>query len=289
VHGAARRRAAVYYEVYDLRVPPPEGKRRYEISYRIRNSAGEDVREWSRRLASSSAAWADTVGFQVDELLSDSYRLSVMVRDQETAARAVIEGGFEVFWTSPDWVTWIEEYDRLGLLFLDTPDYERLTSLGIGSRERFLAEFWESVNPEPEAPVNVVREEFMRRVRFANERYTNNLVPGIETDRGRVYIRFGEPDDVRREIIPIQGNDLNTAIMQLERESSGSELSGIRGIDGRGDDRAFEVWVYNQRGYQLFPRDEQMSTGVGMQFIFVDDLGTGQNYRLIRSTQPFDF
>jgi len=49
----------------------------------------------------------------------------------------------------------------------------------------------------------------------------------------------------------VQGNDINAALRELDRGTSG-ELEGHRDIDPE-DSRAFEVWLYSQRGVELFP------------------------------------
>jgi hypothetical protein len=80
-------------------------------------------------------------------------------------------------------------------------------------------------------------------------------------------------------------NDINTALAELDR-STGGELTGSRTIDPE-DARAFEIWIYDYRGYDLFPKKE-MSTSLGLQFVFVDDLGVG-DYRLIRASDQTDY
>ncbi|MGD8396550.1 MAG: GWxTD domain-containing protein [Candidatus Eiseniibacteriota bacterium] len=289
VYGAGQARVQAYYEVYDLRSPPP-GKetRRYEIGYAVRGSDVADERRWQKRLSSANEAWADTVGFQVEGLDPGTYHLAITVRDREASALAVIEGRFEVFWRTSDWVEWNAVQEGLAHFFLSSVEYEQFVTLGVGARERYLDTFWASVDPDPEIEGNEVRDEFMRRVRYANERFSNSLLPGIQTDRGRVYIKFGEPDDIVREVIPVPGNDLNAALDQLDRELGSGDLGGTRNITGN-DDRSFEVWIYTRHGHELFDTGRQMSTGLSMRFVFVDDLGTGQNFRMIRSTEPFDF
>ncbi len=63
-------------------------------------------------------------------------------------------------------------------------------------RLRLFQAFWSERDPSPGTPRNERMEEYYFRVAYANERYTRMRDAGWSTDRGEVYIRFGEPDDV---------------------------------------------------------------------------------------------
>ncbi len=62
-------------------------------------------------------------------------------------------------------------------------------------REQFIEQFWERRNPNPGSPENEFKEEYYRRIAYANEHYASG-VPGWKTDRGRIYIIHGPPDEV---------------------------------------------------------------------------------------------
>ncbi len=62
-------------------------------------------------------------------------------------------------------------------------------------REQFIEQFWERRNPNPGSPENEFREEYYRRIAYANERYASGI-PGWKTDRGRIYIMYGPPDEI---------------------------------------------------------------------------------------------
>ena len=65
-------------------------------------------------------------------------------------------------------------------------------------QERFdgITEFWLRRDPTPGTTTNEVRQEFFRRVRLANRSFTFMRQQGWRTDRGRVYIKHGEPDEI---------------------------------------------------------------------------------------------
>ena len=61
-------------------------------------------------------------------------------------------------------------------------------------RDKFIADFWERRNPHPGSEPNKIKEEHYRRLAYVNEHFAEG-VPGYKTDRGRVYILFGPPDE----------------------------------------------------------------------------------------------
>jgi GWxTD domain-containing protein len=62
-------------------------------------------------------------------------------------------------------------------------------------REQFIESFWERRNPNPGNAYNEYKEEFYRRVAYANEHFSSGI-PGWKTDRGRIYIMYGPPDEI---------------------------------------------------------------------------------------------
>ena len=62
-------------------------------------------------------------------------------------------------------------------------------------RETFIENFWLRRDPSPDTEENEFKEEHYRRIAYANEHYASGI-PGWKTDRGRIYITFGPPDEI---------------------------------------------------------------------------------------------
>ncbi|MDR0842019.1 MAG: GWxTD domain-containing protein [Acidobacteriota bacterium] len=101
-------------------------------------------------------------------------------------------------------------------------------------KESFIQQFWDRRNPDPRSPYNAFKEEHYRRIAYANERFASGI-PGWRTDRGRIYILWGPPD--QKEEHPTGG-----IYYRSNREGGGStstfpfEHWWYRHIDGVGDD-----------------------------------------------------
>jgi GWxTD domain-containing protein len=71
--------------------------------------------------------------------------------------------------------------------------------LSLRAKRRFLTEFWTRRDPTPGTVVNEGRQRFYDAIAFADRNYSEHgraARPGWKTDRGRVFVRNGKPDDV---------------------------------------------------------------------------------------------
>src|SRR5262245_33826711 len=63
-------------------------------------------------------------------------------------------------------------------------------------RARFIRRFWAARDPERTTPENEYRALFMRRLDEAQRLFTTESTkPGWKTDRGRIWILIGPPDE----------------------------------------------------------------------------------------------
>jgi GWxTD domain-containing protein len=62
-------------------------------------------------------------------------------------------------------------------------------------RDQFIEQFWARRNPDPDSQYNEYKEEHYRRIAYANEHFSAGI-PGWKTDRGRIYIIWGAPDQI---------------------------------------------------------------------------------------------
>lgn len=114
-------------------------------------------------------------------------------------------------------------------------------------RENFIESFWERRNPDPGSPENTYKEEYYRRIAYANEHFSSGI-PGWKTDRGRIYLMWGKPDEV----------DSHPAGGPYERpaEEGGGETSTY----------PFEDWRYRYLE----------GIGENVEIEFVDPTGSGE-------------
>jgi len=88
---------------------------------------------------------------------------------------------------------WIEEEVPYIITNEEKAAFKKLTT--DDEREQFIEAFWERRNPNPGNLENEFKEEYYRRIAYANEHYASGI-PGWKTDRGRIYIMYGPADEV---------------------------------------------------------------------------------------------
>jgi GWxTD domain-containing protein len=75
------------------------------------------------------------------------------------------------------------------------------SDLSLEAKRRFLTNFWQRRDPTPGTARNERREGFYEAIAYANREYKEGgrkATPGWRSDRGRVFARYGAPDDVFR-------------------------------------------------------------------------------------------
>lgn len=112
-------------------------------------------------------------------------KLSKKERKRQKRAREELEGGAYKHWIDEEVPYIITDQERAAWKKLSTD----------AEREQFIEAFWERRNPNPQSGENEFKEEYYRRIAYANEHYASGI-PGWRTDRGRIYIMYGPPDEV---------------------------------------------------------------------------------------------
>jgi GWxTD domain-containing protein len=88
-------------------------------------------------------------------------------------------------WLDED-VRWIIAEDEQKAFKLLSNDEER---------DQFIEAFWQRRDPTPDTEENEFKEEHYRRIAYANEHFAAGI-PGWKSDRGRIYIMYGPPDEI---------------------------------------------------------------------------------------------
>jgi GWxTD domain-containing protein len=125
-------------------------------------------------------------------------------------------------------------------------------------RESFIESFWLRRDPSPDTMENEFREEHYRRIAYANERFASGI-PGWKTDRGRIYITYGPPDE----------ND--------SHPSGGTYNRPYDEGGGSTSTYPFEIWRYRYL--------EGAGLGTNVEIEFVDPTMTGEYHMTMDPTE----
>lgn len=88
---------------------------------------------------------------------------------------------------------WLNEDVAYIITDAERAAFKRLTT--DAEREHFIEQFWARRDPTPGTPENEFKQEHYRRIAYTNQHFSSSI-PGWKTDRGRLYITYGPPDEI---------------------------------------------------------------------------------------------
>ncbi len=272
-YGVFRDVLSAYYEIYDA-PPPPEG-RAYGLRTMILATDGDTLLESLDSLrAKEGAAWPHVLHVDIASLQSGHYRLRIDLLRNEDGPIATTQAEFDVLWDPESWSSdAVDLYEVAASTLLSQEEAYAFRGLSRGEKEARLADLWRSIDPTPDTAENELRRTFKQRVDYANTHYTI-FEKGMFSDRGRIWIQFGEPDEIQVERIPVSEKTLGIVVEgQIPKSSKDLLTKPDRGVV---DTRPYEIWTYHLRGHEMVPRHRMNEISGGMKFVFVDEQGYGE-------------
>jgi GWxTD domain-containing protein len=199
-----------YVEIYDLRMGAGFDST-YTIQQKIYNTSNELVKEYEPKTQRKPGRTCVEVGgINVLGLEPETYIYRIVVRDNANDAEVYSQRWFQV--SSPAGDVQASSFESVALTpeaaeqqgnlikyIANKRELQTYQDLGLEGKTRFLEEFWQRRDPDPTAFGNEFREEHTRRWNFANQQFSKfKQGDGWKSDRGRVYIIYGPPDDIER-------------------------------------------------------------------------------------------
>jgi GWxTD domain-containing protein len=177
-----------YYEIYDI-LPDDDS---LEIFYSIVNHDNKIIRKISRYLAKRFSSQAVNFGINIQGIDPGEYSFRVHVRDPVGDVVTEKTVPFTIAGITKKEISYegMPYYDEIEY-FLTPHDYEYFQSLPKEGKDIFLKRFWESQN----------YFEIAERFEYVDANYQEGGTAGRKTDRGRIYIKYGLPDEIERSII----------------------------------------------------------------------------------------
>jgi GWxTD domain-containing protein len=223
----------------------------------------------------------------VSTLPAGGYDLELSAWQEGDAKPLVRAARFSVAWKPETWRLGAGEAQDIAHLLLDGEDEENFGRLQPGEQERWMEEFWRRRDPSPGTDENEARQTFMQRIVLANQRFGRaGMEPGMFSDMGRVFIRYGEPSEVQKQVMPAGDETLRQVVEELSYTED-RDINGVRPQGLGGDMRPYEVWTYEGNIPTPLDADPNVPRGTRHQkllFLFVDDHGLG-DYRLRYSNE----
>jgi len=178
--------------VYDR--SPVAAERAVTLTWQVRGESGESLARRDTTLKVTGSA-PYVLHPPAANLFLGQYTLEVEAK--EGARKWKTERTFDVeTLTLPRGQSYETVVEILSYIATD-PEYDALRRAKDDSTQQAAWDtFWSRRDPTPETPRNEFMIEIFRRVRFANRTFGVQGLTGWRTDQGRIYIKYGQPDQV---------------------------------------------------------------------------------------------
>jgi len=206
-----------YTELYNL--DKNVGSENLLLEQYLMNSSNQIVFKKKKMLPRKNASIVEAGAVNINKMLTGAYTLLLSITDTVKNTKAVTSK--RVFVYNPDLIdTAMKSYSDQDYLsseyspmsedevakqfeqirFIISPqELDKWKSLSdIEAQKNFLFEFWKRRDPDMTTGLNEGKTDYFRRVAEANQKFGTFQKEGWKTDRGRVYIVYGEPSEIER-------------------------------------------------------------------------------------------
>ncbi|RMI04761.1 MAG: GWxTD domain-containing protein [Calditrichaeota bacterium] len=227
-----------YAEVYNIPFSA-DNPGTYTVEAFITDKNGEVVKTFpTRRHQKPGTSTVVVGGHNIVTLSTDTYFLNLRFTDEETGQTVERTKRFTMFKPTREQLAQIQQvrsqhadlmlnqYLRLPEAQLDE-EFEKVKyiasneeknvfpSLNREGKAKFLTEFWIRRDPDPDTPENEYKIRYFQLLEYANQQFRTKFRAGWQTDRGRVLLTYGAPDEIERH-------------------------------PSRQETRPYEIWYYNE-------------------------------------------
>ncbi|MBP7461869.1 MAG: GWxTD domain-containing protein [Candidatus Delongbacteria bacterium] len=174
-----------------------------DIRHRIVNMNREPIQEKSSRVSISNRNLAMVGVMDIGSLESGRYALEIeIIHDQDTLRQSkrfynIKPTESRIYPISDQRLD--EIYSEIKPIATDEELALFLQLDGKDKKVEFLKDFWKKRDPTPSTSDNETLMEYYRNLEYVKKSFKplNNRNP-VETDRGKIYLKYGAPDEVQR-------------------------------------------------------------------------------------------
>ncbi len=207
-----------YSEIYNL-ADPNFTEDTLKLNEIIFNSRGKVVLEKNKFISRKNNTRVEVGSFILSKLPTDTYTLAISLID--TSKNIGVTSSKRFFVYNPNIIdsdtsfyeakpvlsstfgTMSEEelddiFDKSKYIATsqEIDKYKKLS--GAEGKREFLFDFWNGRDKDPSTKENEYFYDYLKRVESANSRFSSMQRAGWKTDRGRVFIIYGEPSEIER-------------------------------------------------------------------------------------------
>ena len=207
-----------YFEIYNIQPGRNEDENSYEIKYHLTDLNDTVVRQYPSKIKQKPGSSSFEVGgINITMLGQFSLKLVVTVTDNYSGQTATAT---KSFWTIPAFSDSpaneaekmimamseeeIEQHFNKISYIISPPMISDFKKLNYEGKRNFLINFWVSNDPDPATSANEFWDNYFEKIDYANQKFSSGFKEGWKTDRGRIVLKYGKPDNV--QYFPLTNN-----------------------------------------------------------------------------------
>ena len=169
--------------------------RQYRYHWRIQDESGGNEAAGDTTVTVERSAQAVTIRPGLQDLFLGTYAFDLELREGKTQWRT--SRAFEIEESGPPRGRHYEELLEALSYIAPSSEVDAMSKLKPEEQAEKWEAFWRRRDPTPETARNEYQIEFFRRLRYADQHFLG-FGPGWRSDMGRIYIRYGPPDQVEQ-------------------------------------------------------------------------------------------
>jgi len=188
-------RAGHFYVFYDLFVK--EIPATAQIRYRMYDKKRENELDTTMVKEITAQVTPIWINIARERFKKSKYTMEVTIKTERGTVKKSQQ--FSFYWSDmPHTEEDIDVALQQMAYILDPDTLDVYMKASLEEKQAFFKRFWKERDPDPSTARNELKNEYFRRVNYANKYFSVMGQDGWRTDRGRILIKFGPPDDIER-------------------------------------------------------------------------------------------
>lgn len=222
----AKSKLYAYFEIYS--VPESDSA---NVAFEVFSPKERPVQKGEYWIKSHGLITQDVIEIDGDALPHGQYKMKIRI--EYNGESVSIERPFKWYWEGlPVAFSDIKAAIEVLKYIASKDEMKQLERAKKEEQHTAFLKFWEVHDPTPGTSSNELKEEYYRRIVFANENFSG-FTEGWKTDMGMVYVKLGPPDSIER-------NPYSQTFAYLPGRTV----------------KALEIWIYYRYNRQLIFLDE---------------------------------
>jgi GWxTD domain-containing protein len=188
-------RNIIYFELYPL-----IAIKNLDLTIKILDANARIVYQNTEKIKTIGKVIPKTIDLK--PLISQAGRYTIHLQFAQDKKSVSTDGHFYINWNHNNFAfNKIEDTLELLSALGNSEEFGNFKNATKREKTALLEAFWKKRDPSPETEGNEIKTEFYRRLEFVNQRFTIYFLdkPGWKTDRGQIFIKFGEPSNIEQQ------------------------------------------------------------------------------------------